>query len=454
VLESELIRISDKYGLSVVGPNCLGIINTHAGLNATFGKATPPEGNIAFLSQSGAFALAVIDWTKAANVGFSKVVSLGNKVVLDECDFIEYLAKDDETAVITMYLEDIREGRRFIDVVRQVSNIKPVVVMKSGRTEAGAKAASSHTGSIAGSVEAFSTAFQQAGMVEANSITDLFDFSLTLSRIRGVKGGIAIVTNSGGPGVMAADAIEESGLKLAAFDRRTMEKLRDLHVANFYNPVDVKGDADSEKFGTALGIVSADENVGAIIAILSPTAPIEFDKAGDYVLELNDKTDVGCVKLNVRREAVKETFFEIMHRAEKYTSARRIEGILVQQMIEGWKEVIVGMKRDMHFGPLIMFGLGGIYVEVFKDVSFRIAPLSKDDAIEMIKSVKAYRILRGVRGEPMSDIDSLVDVLLRVSQLSMDFPEILEADLNPIKVFEHGKGCYAIDFKMIMGEKK
>jgi acetyltransferase len=149
-------------------------------------------------------------------------------------------------------------------------------------------------------------------------------------------------------------------------------------------------------------------------------------------LDIVHKTDVGCVKLNVRREEVKETFFKIIHRAEKYTSARRIEGILVQQMIEGGKEVIVGMKRDMHFGPLIMFGLGGIYVEVFKDVSFRIAPLSKDDAIEMIKSVKAYRILRGVRGEPMSD----------------------KADLNPIKVFEHGKGCYAIDFKMIMGERK
>ena len=585
VLESELVRISDKYDLSVVGPNCLGIINTHAGLNATFGKATPPDGNIAFLSQSGAFALAVIDWSKAANVGFSKVVSLGNKAVLDECDFIEYMAKDDETAVITLYLEDIREGRRFMDVVRHVTKTKPVVVMKSGRTEAGAKAASSHTGSIAGSSEAFSTAFQQAGVVEVNSIEDLFDFSLTLSRIRDVKGGIAIVTNSGGPGVMAADAIEEYGLELAPFDRETMEKLSDLHVANFYNPVDVMGDADSEKFKNALGVVSADENVGAIIAILSPTAPIEFDKAGDYVLELNDKkpiipvfmggetvmqplerfkkhgitnyfdpvravkalcavdkyresrekvsapppyskvdrkaieklielrerkeakmgigvegfkvleaygipapsygkaetaeealeiadrigypvsmkivspdivhkTDVGCVKLNVRREEVKETFFVIMHRAEKYTSARRIEGILVQRMIEGGKEVIVGMKRDVHFGPLIMFGLGGIYVEVFKDVSFRIAPLSKEDAIEMIKSVKAYRILRGVRGEPMSDINSLVDVLLRFSQISMDFPEILEADLNPIRVFEHGKGCYAIDFKMIMGERK
>ena len=583
VLESELIRISDKYDLNLVGPNCLGILNTHASLNATFGRATPPEGNIAFLSQSGAFVLAVIDWSKAANVGFSKVVSLGNKAVLDECDFIEYLAKDNETAVITMYLEDIRAGSRFMEVVRQVTKTKPVVVMKSGRTEAGAKAASSHTGSIAGSSEAFSAAFQQTGVIEVNSINDLFDFSLTLSRIRGINGGIAIVTNSGGPGVMAADAIEEYGLELAAFDRVTIDKLRALHIANFYNPVDVIGDADSEKFGTALGIVSADERVGAIIAILSPTAQIEFDKAADFVLNSTEKkpiipvfmggetvmgavarfkkygitnyfdpvravkalyavekyregrakvsapppyfkvdrkaianliehraekeakesigvdgfklleaygipvpsygkaetaeeslvfanrigypvslkiispdivhkTDVGCVKLNVRREEVKETFFEIVRRAEKYTSARRIDGVLVQPMVVGGREVIVGMKRDTQFGPLILFGLGGIYVEVFKDVSFRIAPLSKDDAIEMIKSVKAYSMLKGVRGEPMSDIDSLVDILLRFSQLCMDFPEILEVDLNPIKVFEHGKGCYVIDVKMAICE--
>jgi len=581
VLESKLIRISNEYGLNLVGPNCLGIINTHIDLNATFGKTTPARGNVAFLSQSGAFALAVIDWAKEANVGFSKVVSLGNKAVLDECDFMEYLAEDNETEVIMMYLEDVRDGWRFMDVARRITRTKPVVVLKSGRTEAGAKAASSHTGSIAGSSEAFSTAFQQAGVVEVNSINDLFDFSRTLSRIRDVKGGIAIVTNSGGPGVMAADAIEESGLVLAAFNRVAIEKLRDLRVANFYNPVDIMGDANSDKFGTALDIVVADENVGAIIAILSPTAPIEFDKAGDYVLGLNEKkpiipvfmggetvmqtvkrfkkhgitnyfdpvravkalyavarysasrekasappprfkvdrkaieklmelrgreelklgigadgfkvleacgipvppygkaetaeaaleiadrigypvsmkiisrdivhkTDVGCVKLNVEREEVKEVFFEILHRAEKYTSARRIEGVLVQQMVEGGKEVIVGMKRDTHFGPLILFGLGGIYVEVFKDVSFRIAPISKEDAMEMIKSVKAYRLLKGVRGEQMSDIESLVNVLLRFSQLSMDFPEILEADLNPIKVFEQGKGCCAIDLRMVL----
>ncbi len=381
---------------------------------------------------------------------------------------------------------------------------------------------------------------------------------------------------------MAADAIEEFGLELAAFDRETIEKLSALHLANFYNPVDVRGDADSEKFGDALGIVAADESVGAIIAILSPTAPIYFDTAGDYVLDTNNikpivpvfmsgdavietverfkkygisnyfdpvravralyavvkynkiqekvytlpphfkidkvaiedlmarrakanekmglgtdgfeildaygipvpqygkaetaeealeianrigypvsmkiispdivhKTDVGCVKLNIVRDEVKETFFEILRRAEQYTTARRIEGVLVQQMVEGGREVIVGMKRDMHFGPLILFGLGGIYVEVFKDVSFGIAPLSRADTEEMIKNVKAYELLKGVRGEPMSDIDSLVAVLLRFSQLSMDFPKILEADLNPIKVFEKGKGCCAIDVRMTIG---
>ncbi len=379
------------------------------------------------------------------------------------------------------------------------------------------------------------------------------------------------MTNSGGPGVMAADAIEESGLKLADFERETLEKLLSLRLANSYNPVDIRGDATSELFGTVLDIVAADGHVGAIIAILSPTAPIEFDRAVDYLLKTDakkpvipvfmggetvgaaveelkrhgitnyfdpvravkavsavsayqemqqralepphhfnidtarlraelphtpvpgfellkaygipvpaygkattadeslqladrigypvamkilspdiiHKTDVGCVKLDVGREEVKRCFFEIMRRGEKYTSASRIEGVLVQEMVRGGKEVIIGMKRDRHFGPLLMFGLGGIYVEVFKDVSFRIAPLSRSDAIEMIRNVRAYRLLRGVRGEPMSDIDSLVELLLRFSQLCVEFPEILEADLNPIKVFEAGRGCAVVDVKLI-----
>ena len=584
ILEAELVRLSAQYSLQVIGPNCLGIISTQAGLNATFGRVMPAPGRIAFLSQSGAFILAVIGWAVQAGVGFSKVVSLGNKAVLDESAFIEYLAADDATNVIALYLEDVRDGRRFMEVVRAATRSKPVVVMKSGKTEAGAKAASSHTGSLAGSVEAYRTAFRQAGMVEANSIEELFDFSQILSRVSRINGGLAIVTNSGGPGVMAADALEEFGLTLAALKRETVESLRTLELANFYNPIDIRGDADSEKFGRALEIVAADEGVGALIAILSPTAPIDFEKAGEYVLTVNatkpvipvfmggdtvgeavnrlkqhgianyfdpvrairafsavraysegrakihaapprfhvetgvkeqmlvlqehadarmglgsggfkileaygipvvpygkaatadealaiadrigypvalkvlspdimHKTDVGGVKLGVQRGAVIDTFFELLQLAERYTSARRLEGVLVQQMVEGGREVIVGMKQDPHFGPLLMFGLGGLYVEVFKDVSFGLAPLSEDEAREMIKSVKAYRILRGTRGEPMSDVDSLVDVLLRFSQLCIETPELLEVDLNPVRVFERGKGCTVIDVKMVAGAK-
>ncbi len=581
VLEAELVRSSKRYGIQLVGPNCMGIINTHASLNATFGTAMPASGKIAFLSQSGAFALAVIDWAIQARMGLSKLVSLGNKAVLDESDFIEFFATDTETEVVTMYLEDIRDGRRFMEIARRLSETKPVVVMKSGKTEAGAKAASSHTGSIAGSVEAYRTAFRQSGVTEANSIDELFDFSLTLARIRHVDGGIAVVTNSGGPGVMAADEIGRLGHQFATFTRATIEHLRALDLANVYNPVDVRGDADSEKFGTALETVAADNRVGAIIAILSPTAPLTFETAGEYVMNVNEhtpvipvfmsadaiaatverlkrhgitnyfdpvravraldavmtygerrlrvsaapphfsvdraavervlaqherdetrmglgsecfaileaynipvspygaaktadeafaiadrigypvvmkvlspdimhKTDVGGVKLDVERDAVGKTFFELVQRAERYTSARRIEGVLVQKKLEGGREVIIGLKRDAHFGPLLMFGLGGLYVEVFKDVSFGIAPLSAEDVMEMIKTVKAYRILRGTRGEPAADIASLADVLLRFSQLSVEFPAILEADLNPVKVFDKGQGCCALDFKLVI----
>jgi acetyltransferase len=574
-LENELIEVCRRYGINLAGPNCLGIINTHNNLNATFSKVMPPKGKIAFLSQSGAFILAVIDWARANNVGFSKIVSLGNKAILDEADFMEYLAKDDDTDVIMLYLEGVKDGRRFMRVARKVSKIKPIVAVKSGRTEAGARAASSHTGSLAGSFEACRAAFKQSGVIEAESIEDLFDFSLILSSVKSVEGGIAIITNSGGPGVIASDAVEEFGLELAKFEIETIEKLKSVlpPIANLYNPVDVLGDANADRFGKALEIVSDDPNVGAIVAILTPTAQIDFEKATDYVisakkpivtcfmggesvekaverlkknnivnfldpvravkslrsakwyglikamkevdekikldvdvdkarsiikgiktkvvgadgfeilraygipvppygiaktaeeaLEIADgigypvamkivspdvihKTDVGCVKLDVRREDVISAFYELVKRGEDFLKAD-VEGVLVQKMMPKGKETIIGMKRDPQFGSLLMFGLGGIYVEVFRDVSFRIAPISKKDAFDMIKEVKAYRLLRGVRGEKPSDINSLVDVLLRISKLSMDFEEIVEMDLNPVFVYE--SGCCVVDVKMVL----
>ncbi len=552
-LEEEMVEICRKYGIKLVGPNCLGIINTHNGLNATFARTTPKQGNIAFLSQSGAFIIAVMEYFKNVNEGFSKIVSMGNKAVLDEADIIEMLKNDPYTDVIMLYIEGITDGRKFMDVAEKVGKMKPLVAMKSGKTSAGAKAASSHTGSIAGSYQACLAAFRQSGVIPVSSPEELFDVAKLFSKYRKVKGGVAIVTNSGGPGVMAADAIEEFGLEMASFSQETIEKLKNMLPAgaNVYNPVDVLGDADAERFVKAIECVAKDKNVGSIVAITVPTATLSFEEAAKfridkpYVLcfmgweksdffdpvravralsslynytkfvergerryreyafdrdkvrkalksknpfdllrvigiptprygvaktaeealkiadeigypvamkvlgDILHKTDVGCVKLNVERSEVKKAFVEIIANAERLGNVR-IEGVLIQEMVRGGKEVIVGMKRDANFGPLMMFGLGGIYVEVFKDVTFRIAPLSEEDAKEMIREIKAYKLLKGVRGEKPSDLNAIADVIMRLAQLSLEFPEISEMEINPLRVFE--KGCSALDFKIILKE--
>ncbi len=554
-LEKEMVEICRKYGIKLVGPNCLGIINTHNGLNATFASTQPKPGNIAFLSQSGAFIIAVMEYFKNTNEGFSKIVSMGNKAVLDEADIMEMLKGDPYTDVIMLYIEGINDGRKFMDVAEKVGKVKPVVAMKSGKTDAGAKAASSHTGSIAGSYQACLAAFRQSGVIPADSPEDLFDFARLLSKYREVEGGVAIVTNSGGPGVMAADAIESYGLKMASFSKETIEKLREMlpPEANIYNPVDVLGDADAERYVKAIECVADDENVGTIIAITVPTARLSFEEAArfrinkphvicfmgwdksdffdpvravralsslyqyskfrkrgektyrefsfdrnrvreamksinpfdilkvigvptpeygvartaDEALEVADsigypvamkvlgdimhKTDVGCVKLNVNRDEVKKAFVEIIANAERLGDVR-IDGVLIQKMVEGGREVIVGMKRDASFGPLMMFGLGGIYVEVFRDVTFRIAPVSEEDAMDMIREVKAYKLLKGVRGEKPSDIKSIAEVIMKLSQLSLEFPEIVEMEINPLRVFE--SGCSALDFKIRLKSKR
>ena len=575
-LEAELVRICRRNGINLVGPNCLGVISTHARLNATFSKRMPPAGNIALLSQSGALILAVLDWAVQQHIGFSKVVSLGNKAVLDESDFLEFLASDAETDVVALYLESVEDGRRFMRIAEEIE--KPVVVLKSGKTSAGARAASSHTGALAGSTEVFNAAMRQCGVATADSLEELFDYASTLSLLRGrLIRNIAIVTNSGGPGVLAADAVETFNLSLANFSRETLKKLRDAlpEEANIYNPVDILGDADALRLEKALEIVASDENVDAVLVILTPTAPMDFEKASDVLLKVNSackvacfiggesvkdavarlrhagipnffdpfravraisvakcrfrkkkrkeyrrfsvnreevrrfiehlreirfegvvgvegfplleaygipvapsgvartsaeavetarsigfpvamkilspeivhKSDVGCVKLNLRsEEEVEKAFHEIISRAEKYTT--KIGGVLVQKMFSGGREVIVGMKRDMQFGPVVMFGLGGIFVEVFRDVSFRIAPISVEDAFEMLAETKSFSILKGARGEEPSDIEAIAEVLMRISQLCTDFPEITEIDINPLKVFE--RGCVALDFRMVV----
>lgn len=572
-LEMELIMVAKKYGIRLLGPNCLGIINTEIGLNATFSEIAPRTGSVAFLSQSGAFILAVILWSQRVKFGFSKIVSLGNKAVLSEADFLEYLARDRATDVIMLYVEGIQDGQRFVETARRVAKKKPIIIMKAGKTESGAKAASSHTGSLAGSYEVYKTAFQQSGILTAETVEELFDFAFALSKYR-KAGSVAIITNSGGPGVIASDAIEIYGLKLAELSYETIEALKKFlpPSASLYNPIDILGDADTERFSKALEVVANDEKVGTILTILAPTAQINFSKAVESVLfarkpifccfmgidEKNEdllvenripnffdptravkaisavekyanfefekrefkrfevdkeeadrifneflkagtkfigvegmkllecygiqtppwgiarnaeeaeriaenigypiamkivspdvihKSDVGALKLDVNKGEVRNSFYEIVSRVESYMPEARIEGVLVQKMVRGGREVILGMKRDLQFGNVIMFGLGGIYVEVFKDVAFRIAPLSLEDAEELIKSVKSYALLRGVRGERMLDISSLAETIVRFSQLAMDYP-IVEMEINPLKVFE--KGCVAVDFRMLL----
>ncbi|MEM4292060.1 MAG: acetate--CoA ligase family protein [Archaeoglobaceae archaeon] len=570
VLEEKVAEIARKHGIRLLGPNCLGVINPEINLNATFSEIMPRKGKIAFLSQSGAFILAVILWAQKSKFGFSKIVSMGNKAVLSEADFLRFFATDEKTEAIMLYVEGIRNGKEFMEVARKVAKEKPIIVMKAGKTESGARAASSHTGSLAGSYEIYKTAFEQCGIVVAETVEELFDFSFALSRFRRA-GRVAIVTNSGGPGVMASDAVEINGLELANFKRETIEELRKIlpPSANFYNPVDILGDADTERFVKALDAVEVDENVGSIVAILAPTAQIDYRKAVDRVLtskkpifccfmgldefdeerliesripnffdpsravkvisaveryssfefrdssilkfeidkeradkffegvkgkfvgvegmkllecygikvapfdiaqnveealEIADrigypvvlkvvspdivhKSDIGALKLNVTRDKLETEFFEMLSKVERLLPNARIEGVMVQKMITGGREVILGMKKDPSFGNVLMFGLGGIYVEVFKDVSFKIAPLSKEDAYDMIKKIKSYPLLRGVRGEKGVDIDAIAETILRFSQLGMDYP-ILEMEINPLKVFEDG--CVAIDFRMLL----
>ncbi|MEM4540928.1 MAG: acetate--CoA ligase family protein [Archaeoglobaceae archaeon] len=576
-LEMELIQIAKKHHINLLGPNCLGMINAEIGLNATFSEIMPKAGNVAFLSQSGAFILAVILWALKTKFGFSKIVSLGNKAVLSEADFLNYLATDPATDVIMLYVEGIQDGRRFMETAKKVAKQKPIVVMKAGKTESGAKAASSHTGSLAGSYEVYKTAFEQCGIIVAETVEELFDYAFALSKNRRA-GSIAIITNSGGPGVMASDAVEIYGLRLAELSKGTIDALKKFlpPSANFYNPVDILGDADTGRFSKALEVVAKDRNVGTLLAILAPTAQIDFQRAVESVIsvkkpvfccfmgidEKNEeilinhripnffdptravktisavekyskfdfsekefesfkvdreeadrifsefisfgarfvgvegmkllecygiptapwgiarnaddaeriaekigypvamkivspdvihKSDIGAIKLDVSRGEVRSSFYEIVSRVESYMPEARIEGVLVQKMVKGGREVIIGMKKDPQFGNVIMFGLGGIYVEVFKDVAFRIAPIGIKDAHEMIKSVKSFALLKGIRGEKMLDINSLAETIVRFSQLSMDYP-ISEMEINPLKVFE--KGCVAVDFRMLLEVKK
>ena len=588
-LEKEVLTLCRKYGMRMVGPNCLGVINTSVPMNTTFASSQPIPGSIAFLSQSGALCTAVIDWAPKEGLGFSVIVSLGNSADLNVVDFIEALREDENTRVIACYIEGISEGDRFVKVVGEVSRKKPIVILKAGLTSMGIRAVSSHTGSMAGSAVAYSSVFKRIGVIQVDSVEELFNYARAFASQPIPEGrGLAILTNAGGPGIVATDSCEKSGLRLAWLSQETIEKLRAIlpEQASIINPVDVLGDASAERYKQALQILLDDPGVNSVIVILTPqavTQPVKTAKAilnvyrsnpkkpilavfmgGEAVAEavkilrnngipvyefpeeavktvegmvryaeylrepleqeipeferdldtvrriierarlegrtvllgpearlvmkayglkvpesgfaqnvrqalaiankigypvalkvvsphILHKTDVGGVVLNISSDyELEEAYDSIMRNVAALMPQARIYGVEVQEMAPRGKEVIVGMHRDMQFGPLIMFGLGGIYVNLIKDVSFRLAPISRKEAYDMVTETKAYTLLRGFRGEPPSDIDSVVDTLVRVSRLALDFKEIADLDINPLIVYERGKNSLALDVKITL----
>ncbi|NLT38017.1 MAG: CoA-binding protein [Methanomassiliicoccus sp.] len=581
-LEQQVGEIARKHGIRVLGPNCLGVISTSNGMNATFTNDYPREGSVAITSQSGAICSVVLDWARATRIGFSKFVSVGNKLDIDEADLMTYLKDDEGTRVIGMYIEGMARGQEFMTAARAVTREKPVIALKAGRTAFGAKATSSHTGALSGSDQVYEAALAQSGVIRVDTIDELFDLLQAFGTLALPQGdGLAIVTNAGGLGVLAADAVSDHGITLASFTKETVERLASglPEEAGLYNPVDVIGDADSARFEHAINTVMEDPHVHMVLAMLAPTdmldvtsvastiaafsgttrvpvatafvggedvakgsrilmeagvpcyqspdravralaamvdykemqdrrterdaPPVLGDQAavrrlldrvraegrtalteseGKEILmaygmpvppegeartadeavklahvigypvvmkvsspDIAHKTDVGGVAVNLRSDdEVRRSYQLMMSQVRSRMPMARINGVTVEKMFSG-REVIVGMVRDETFGPVMTFGLGGIFVEVMKDVSHRVVPLTEESVDDMIRSIKAYPILTGARGRRPADVNALKSIIFGVAQIALDFPEITEFEINPVMVGDEGQGCGAVD---------
>lgn len=587
-LEKELARRCYAREVRLLGPNCLGLINTHHNMNASFAKQMPLPGGISVISQSGALCTAILDWAAQRHLGLAKLISMGNKADLSETDFLTAFSQDDETRVIVGYLESVDSGIEFIKAAENAASRKPVVIFKAGVTSAGVKAASSHTGSLAGADTAYGAAFKRSGIIRAATFEALFDYATAFAMQPLPKGDrVAIITNAGGPGIMAADAVEQMGMQVTALAGGTATALRERlpAAASVGNPIDVLGDADPERYVMAVQAALEDDSVDAIIVILTPqamTQPAETARAiaacaqgekpilasfmggadvmpgrkelvahnlpdytsperavaalksmCDYVAWLNrpprivtrypvnrhrvkriikrhirsgqlqlgeaqaksilraynfnvppgaeaatadeaievaekvgfpvamkimspgviHKSDMGGVKLNLSSLAeVRDAYDLMMMRIRQKVPDARLDGVYVEKMCRRGREVILGMTRDPQFGPMLMFGLGGIFVEVMKDVTFHIAPITADEARQMLESTKSYSLLKGVRGEVSVDIDAIAESLQRISQLVTDFPEISEMDINPFIVGQAGSESVAADARITLKE--
>ena len=583
-LEDELIAICRRGGVRLLGPNCLGVINTAIRMNASFSRRIPQAGSMAIFSQSGALCTAMMDIADERELGVSKAISIGNKADITEVDVLEALAEDEDTKVIVGYLEDISDGDRFVKAAEAASNRKPVVILKAGTTTAGSRAAANHTGVLVGKDTAYGAAFKRAGICRADTFDALFDSATALALQPTPKGDrVLIITNSGGSGTISADAVEKAGLNVATLGEELARQLRRaLPSAAFIdNPIDISAAAEPRHYAAALDIVAAEGSIDAVLIVLAPqymTEPAATVRAivahldenmpvlaaflgggdimpsrqelaaaglpfydsperavtalkamheygvwqrrparqvvrfpvnrrrveriiyrrqrtdrlrlgevkskdilkayGFQILEgrlttspeeameiarfigfpvalkvispsIIHKSDLGGVRLNLNSaQEVADAFDLMMLRINKLAPNAIIGGIYVEKMAEKGLEVIIGMTRDPQFGPMLMFGLGGIFVEVMKDVTFHLAPITENEAAQMLQSTRSYELLQGKRGLKEVDMHAIAVALQRISQLTTDFPQILDLEINPLIVGEMGNEPVVVDARM------
>ncbi len=584
--EAELLSVCQSGGARLLGPNCLGLINTDNSLDTTFAHRMPAPGGISIISQSGALCAAMLDHTASRRLGLAKLISIGNKTDISEVDLLRYLANDPQTRVIVAYLEDISSGDYFVKAAEVASANKPVIVMKAATTAAGRRAAISHTGMLAASESTYGAAFKRAGVIRADTFNAMFDYAALFAMqplSRGKK--IAIITKSGGGGAIAADAVEQAGLEVTEVHLEASDLFRGNPPAKAKtsNLIDVLDDADPERYAVTIKAAQQEEGVDAIVIIIAPQtmrSPTETvktmgeaidgskpvvvamlgihgstpdlaeltamglpdydapERAVDAIRAMHEywlwknrpprlvtrfrvnrrrvdriirrhqqtdrlflgevrakdilraygfntpegglasnseeaielaqrlgfpvamkivspniihKTDLGGVKLNLTSSSQVEDAYDLMMlRIRQKAPEAAIEGVFVEKMAAKGLEVIIGMHRDRQFGPMLMFGLGGIFVEVMKDVTFYLAPITEDEAIQMLKSTRSYEMLEGKRGSQGVDIIAIARCMQRISQLATDFPQIHELDINPLIVSEEFSKPVAVDARITL----
>ena len=586
-LEQHIAGIAQRFGMRLVGPNCIGTIDMHTPLNTTFTKSVPRSGEIAFISHSGAMCQVAIDWGAGSGVGFSRIASLGNQADVSESEVVAACLADPYTSVITLYLEGIHNGGEFLAAVSAAAQRKPIVALKAGRTPSGKRAVSSHTGALAGQEAAYNAAFDRCGVLRADDTGELFDWARALAWCPPLQGDrVAVLTGAGGPGILAVDALESHGLRLATLSKATIAVLRAFAPphASLANPIDLLASATPADFAAALRALLIDPGVDAalvisvpppiedatpsaeaiaavarntpkpvVVAVMGeatvthareilravrlpdyrfperaasalaalrkrrvwqsrpPFQPARFtDVNRDAALQLlsnangfvgnplatqslseyriygpcealatsadeavawaekigypivlkvaspdiTHKSDVGGVALDLAdAESVRHAFHRLIESATRARPNARIDGATLQQMVLEGQEVIIGAVRDEQFGPLMMFGAGGIDVEGMRDVAFGLAPLSREEAEAMVEATFAGRRLRGYRNVPPADREAAIHALLRLAQFAHDLPHVQEVEINPLRVQPQGQGAVAVDVRMRMRDK-